>query len=117
MLQPRLDVSDLDRRGSLGCAIQGVTVTYLIVGVDGRTLVPWHRNVLAPDASTARHIARSRAANEGVVLVVAAVIGAGGEVVPAPPIPACDAERSPRARGTSTGRRPLPTYGDEVGVV
>ena len=62
-------------------------MTYLIVGIDGRTLVPWHRNVLAPDASTARQIGRSRAANEGVVLVVAAVIGAGrgGRPHPADP--------------------------------
>jgi len=96
-------------------------VTYLIVGIDGRTLVPWHRNVLAPDASTARQIGRSRAANEGVVLVVAAVIGAGGEVVPTPPTLGCDTGRapyrSPRARGTITGKQSLPASGDEVDVV
>ena len=94
-------------------------MTYLIVGVDGRTLAPWHRNVLAPDASTARHIGRSRAANEGVVLVVAAVIGAGGQVVPTLSIRGRDAgrspSRSPLARGTSP-EQSLPTHGDEVGV-
>ena len=84
-------------------------MTYLIVGVDGRTLVPWHRNVLAPDASTARHIGRSRAADEGVALVVAAVIGAGGQVVPVVPMLRFETRRSPA--------QSFPTYGDEVGVV
>jgi hypothetical protein len=56
-------------------------MTYLIVGLDRRTLTPWHRNVLAADASTARDIGRRRAADEGVALVVAAVIAAGGQVV------------------------------------
>ena len=88
-------------------------MTYLIVGVDGRTLVPWHRNVLAPDASAARDIGRDRAANEGVVLVVAAVIDAGGQVVPTTPILGCDAgrspSRSPRARGTISGKQWLST--------
>ena len=81
-------------------------MTYLIVGVDGRTLVPWHRNVLAPDASAARDIGRSRAANEGVVLVVAAVIDAGGQVVPTVPILGFDAGRSRRARCGPAGRPP-----------
>ena len=58
-------------------------MTYLIVGLDRRTLAPWHRNVLAPDASTASAIGRRRAADEGVALLVAAVIAAGGQVVPA----------------------------------
>jgi hypothetical protein len=75
-------------------------VTYLIVGVDGRTFVPWHRNVLARDASTARHLGRRRAADEGVELVVAAVIGAGGQVVEALPILERDEER-PRIRSAA----------------
>ena len=80
-------------------------MTYLIVGVDGRTLVPWHRNVLAPDVSAARRIARSRAAAEGVVLVVAAVIGAGGQVVTAPPDAGRSPSRSLRARGSALSDR------------
>jgi hypothetical protein len=50
-------------------------VTYLIIGVDRRTLVPWQENVLAHDVPTARQVAHEHAAAEGVQLVVAAVIG------------------------------------------
>jgi hypothetical protein len=56
-------------------------VTYLIVGLDRNTLTPWHRNVLARDIPTAKRIARSRAAAEGVVLMVAAVIGPNSAVL------------------------------------
>jgi hypothetical protein len=63
---------------------QGVAMTYLIVGVDSRTLDPWHRNVMAHDAPSARRLARIRAATEGVALVVAAVIGPGSEVLAEP---------------------------------
>jgi len=59
-------------------------MTYLIVGVDRRTLAPWHRNVLARDIPTARQIARLRAAADGVVLIVAAVIGPCSAVLPEP---------------------------------
>ena len=59
-------------------------MVYLIVGVDGRTLDPWHRNVMADDAPSARRLARNRAAGEGVALVVAAVIGPGSEVLAEP---------------------------------
>ena len=59
-------------------------MTYLIVGVDRRTLDPWHRNVMAHDAPSARRLARIRAAGEGIALVVAAVIGPGSEVLPEP---------------------------------
>ena len=55
-------------------------MTFLIVGVDGRTLAPWHRHVMAPDIASARLAARLRAAAEGVVLVVAAVVGPGSQV-------------------------------------
>jgi hypothetical protein len=72
-------------------------VTYLIVGVDRRTLAPWHRNVLAHDVAAARRIARSRAAAEGVALVVAAVIGPYSAVLPDP-----DASASAPASATST---------------
>jgi hypothetical protein len=59
-------------------------MVFLIVGVDRRTLVPWHRNVMAHDVSSARRLARIRAAGEGVALVVAAVVGPGSEVLPEP---------------------------------
>jgi hypothetical protein len=55
-------------------------MTFLIVGVDSRTHAPWHRHVMAPDVATARLAARLRAAAEGVVLVVAAVVGPGSEL-------------------------------------
>ena len=53
-------------------------MTFLIVGVDRRSLTPWHRNVMARDVDTAAQLARARASAEGVALVVAAVIGPGG---------------------------------------
>jgi hypothetical protein len=55
-------------------------MTFLVVGVDNRTLAPWHRHVMAPDIESARLAGRLRAAAEGVVLVVAAVVGPGAEV-------------------------------------
>jgi hypothetical protein len=58
-------------------------VTYLIVGLDLNTLVPWHRNILATDAGTATRIAQARAAGQGIALVVAAVIGPNSAVTPA----------------------------------
>ena len=66
--------------------------TYLIVGVDRRTLAPWHRNVMARDIASARRAARNRAAAEGVALVVAGVIGPCSAVLPEP-----EAEAMPRA--------------------
>jgi hypothetical protein len=50
-------------------------VVYLIVGLDRRTFTPWHENVMAPDARTAAGLARERAAEDGIRLVVAAAIG------------------------------------------
>jgi hypothetical protein len=50
-------------------------VTYLIVGLDRNTCARWHGNVLARDVGAATRIARSRAASQGITLVVAAVIG------------------------------------------
>jgi hypothetical protein len=58
-------------------------VTYLIIGVDRRTLVPWQENVLADDVPAATKAAHTRAAAEGVELVVAAVIGPYSSVLPA----------------------------------
>jgi hypothetical protein len=56
-------------------------VTFLIVGLDRLTLAPWHRNVMAGDASSARRIGCGCAAREGVELIVAAVIGPGAAVL------------------------------------
>ncbi len=50
-------------------------MTYLIVGLDSTTHAPWHANVRAPDTAAAAGIARSRAAAQGIDLVIAAVIG------------------------------------------
>lgn len=59
-------------------------VTYLIVGLDLKTHAPWHENVSADDIATAKRIACTRAAAEGIDLVVAAVIGPNSAVVSEP---------------------------------
>jgi hypothetical protein len=56
-------------------------MTYLIVGLDRRTLAPWHRHVLERDVAGATWAALARAGADGVDLVVAAVIGAGSTVL------------------------------------
>lgn len=48
---------------------------YLVAGLDRGTLGRWHDHVMAGDASLAARIARSRAAGQGIDLVVAAVVG------------------------------------------
>jgi hypothetical protein len=58
-------------------------MTFLIVGVDRRSLTPWHRNVLARESGEAARLALARAAADGIALVIAAVIGPGGAVLPA----------------------------------
>jgi hypothetical protein len=63
---------------------EGSVVTYLIVGLDRRTLAPWHENVSAGDITTAKQIALSRARARAIDLVVAAVIGPNSAVVPDP---------------------------------
>jgi hypothetical protein len=63
-------------------------VIYLVVGLDRRTLAPWHDNVMARDARTATLIARARAAAQGIGLVIAAVIGPNSSVLPDGPQPA-----------------------------
>jgi hypothetical protein len=50
-------------------------VIYLIVGLDRTTFARWHRNVMAGDAPSAARVARTRAASQGIDLVVAAVVG------------------------------------------
>jgi hypothetical protein len=59
-------------------------VTYLIVGLDRRTLAQWHENVAASDVGTAKQIARARAREQEIDLVVAAVIGPNSAVVSDP---------------------------------
>jgi len=59
-------------------------MTYLIVGLDRQTLVPWHRNVRAEDATAATRVAVDHARASGVDLVVAAVIGPNSSVVAVP---------------------------------
>jgi hypothetical protein len=59
-------------------------MVYLIVGVDRRTLAPWHRNVSGDDVPTARRRARVRARAAGVDLVVAAVVGPYSTVLSEP---------------------------------
>ena len=48
---------------------------YLVAGLDHSTFSRWHDHVAATDATGAARIACSRAARQGVELVVAAVIG------------------------------------------
>jgi hypothetical protein len=60
-------------------------MTYLIVGLDRRTLVPWHRNVLERDAASATRAAVARAGANGIDLVIAAVIGSNSSVLGRPP--------------------------------
>ena len=56
-------------------------MTYLIVGVDRRTLAPWHRHVHERDVLSATRSAVARAGADGVDLAVAAVIGPNSSVV------------------------------------
>ncbi|HEY7618514.1 MAG TPA: hypothetical protein VH834_02030 [Solirubrobacteraceae bacterium] len=65
---------------------------YLVVGLDRRTLAGWHHNVQAADACSAAQGALRRAAERGIDLIVAAVIGAGSNVLFVPA-----AERQPAA--------------------
>ena len=59
-------------------------MTYLRVGLDLKTHAQWHGNVSANDISTAKRIARARAAAQGIDLVVAAVIGPSSAVMSDP---------------------------------
>ena len=64
-------------------------MTYLIVGVDRRTLAPWHRNVLERDPAAAARAALAHADSDGIDLVVAAVIAPNTTLVAThPPRPA-----------------------------
>jgi hypothetical protein len=61
-------------------------MTYLIVGVDRRTLTPWHANVLERDAASAARTALAHADTDGIDLVLAAVIGPNTTVVATDPL-------------------------------
>jgi hypothetical protein len=63
---------------------KGAVVTYLIVGLDRKTLTRWHVNVSADDIGTAKRIADVRATAHGIDLVVAAVIGPNSAVLSDP---------------------------------
>ena len=69
-------------------------MTYLIVGLDRTTLAPWHENIQARDVTAATRLARARAQERGIDLVVAAVIGPNSSVVPHP----AGEPRRPRSR-------------------
>jgi hypothetical protein len=56
-------------------------MVYLVVGIDRRTLSPWHGNVVGRDPARARESARARAGAAGVDLVVAAVVEPHSNVV------------------------------------
>ena len=58
---------------------------YLVVGLDGRTLAPWHRNVHQRDVASAVQAAVTRAFSDDVDVVVAAVIGTHSSVLDAHP--------------------------------
>ena len=65
-----------------GIKTKGGVVTYLIVGLDRRTHARWHSNVSANDVGTAKRVATARAEEQGIELVIAAVIGPNSAVVP-----------------------------------
>jgi hypothetical protein len=54
---------------------------YLIVGVDRRSLAPWHKNIAARDGRAAARAACAHAEEGGCDLVVAAVIGPNSTVL------------------------------------
>jgi hypothetical protein len=56
-------------------------MTYLIVGLDRRTLAPWHRHVRERDVPSATRSALARAGTDGIDLAIAAVIGPNSSVV------------------------------------
>jgi hypothetical protein len=58
-------------------------MTFLVVGLDRRTLAPWHRNILEHDVASAARAAVARAVADGIDLVVAAVIGPSSSILDA----------------------------------
>jgi hypothetical protein len=55
---------------------------YLVAGLDHSSLSRWHDHVAAADPTGAARAAVSRAARQGIELVVAAVIGPYGSIEP-----------------------------------
>jgi hypothetical protein len=75
---------------------------YLIVGVDRRSLTPWHKNIAAGDIGAAMRTACARAQRRGVDLVVAAVVGPNSTVLAAPaPRLVAETETAPGAPARS----------------
>ena len=56
-------------------------MVFLIVGLDRRTLAPWHRNIRERDVASAARAAVARAGTDGVDLVVAAVVGPSSSIL------------------------------------
>jgi hypothetical protein len=56
-------------------------MVYLIVGLDRDTLAPWHQHVAARSVTSASRLARARARNHGIDLVIAAVVGPASDVI------------------------------------
>jgi hypothetical protein len=81
-------------------------MTYLIVGLDRRTLAPWQENIRADDVRAGTRIALDHADAQGIDLVVAAVIGPNLSVLIGPHL-------SVRTDPAVTGRRSyLPRIND-----
>jgi hypothetical protein len=59
-------------------------VIYLVVGIDRRSMAPWHENISAADVARATRRAVERAAAAGMDLVVAAVVGPNSTVLAHP---------------------------------
>ena len=57
---------------------------YLVVGIDQRSMAPWHENISAGDVAHAARTAVERAAAAGMDLVVAAVVGPNSTVLAHP---------------------------------
>ena len=79
-LSARSCAATASRRRSPRSRAGRADVTYLIVGIDRRTLVPWHRNLLGHDPASAssRPPARRRPRRQ---LIVAAVIGPSSSIL------------------------------------
>ena len=82
-------------------AVWGVTMVYLVVGIDHASLSPWHANISARSAGRAVRRAIERASAAGVDLVVAGVIGPGPTVVAHPVSAPVAAMRVARERAQS----------------
>src|SRR3954465_8438816 len=93
-------------------------MTYLIVGVDRRTLAPWHKNVLEPNPAAAARTAITHADTDGIDLVVAAVIGPNTTIAATLPTrparllhAACPPPAADRPTPLRPGRHPPPLPG------